>query len=382
MTGEPLSLVTAEQFASVREPGAEPLVGNRDSNVFPAGALALVFGDGGAGKTTLLLDLAFHLAAGKRWLALDVPRRVRVAWVENEGPRGNFREKVDAKLAAWDGPALDRHLLVLEDPWGLFTFENELHRRQLAQMIAENEIEVLIVGPVQTLGVQGGGTPAEIREFAALIEQTRALLDRPLCTILVHHTNKAGDVAGAWGPVPDTTCHVSAQGNGKTRVFWQKARWASDMHGKAWHLHWRDGERFEIEEKPEVTEDTITAELLAAVAEHGGASWTKLREHVTGNATEAAKVRDRLIAAGEIVNLPARDGQFKLWSVNDPASGRSGLGTGLERLSQPPPAGAPEPCRSTVPPFYRNGGRNGTGEPEVEDDLERLSALGDELGLT
>jgi len=142
---DPLSIVTAEAFAAIREPGAEPLVGDRGSNVLPAGSLALVFGDGGAGKTTLLLDLAFHLAAGGPWLALDVPRRCRVAWVENEGPRGNFREKVDAKLKAWDGPSLNGHLLVLEDPWGLFTFANELHRRQLAQVITDHQIDVLII---------------------------------------------------------------------------------------------------------------------------------------------------------------------------------------------------------------------------------------------
>ena len=228
--------------------------------------------------------------------------------------------------------------------------------------------------PVQTLGVEGGGTPAEVREFARLIEETRALLDRPLCAILVHHTNKSGDVAGAWGPVPDTTLHVSAQGNGKTRAFWQKARWASAVHGTSWHLLWRDGEGFELEDRPDVTEESITAELLAAVREHGGDSWTKIREHVRGNATEAAKVRDRLLAAGELVNTAAREGQFKLWVADDPAVDRSGLGTGLERLSFPPPVGSAEPDRSTVPTVSRNGERERNGATGAD---ARLPALGD-----
>ena len=69
---------------------------------------------------------------------------------------------------------------------------------------------------------------------------------------------------------------------------------------------------------------------------------------VHGNATEAAAVRDRLIAEGEIVNS-AREGQFKLWLPDDPEGTRSEPGTGLERGTLHLPDPTLEPTRSTVP---------------------------------
>jgi hypothetical protein len=86
--------------------------------------------------------------------------------------------------------------------------------------------------------------------FTLNIELVRGRLDRPLTVVLAHHENKAGDVAGAWEGVPDTLAHVQARGNGATRLLWQKVRWGTSLHGKAWTLLWRDGEGFEVDEAP------------------------------------------------------------------------------------------------------------------------------------
>jgi len=387
VTDELLSIVPAAEFAAVREPSAEPLLGDRDTNALPAGGLVLAYGDGGAGKSSLLLDLAVHLAAGRpAWLALAIPRRCRVVWIENEGNRGTFRDKIDRKLRAWGEP-VDGYLQVLEDPWAALTFASELHQRQLAQALEENETDVLIVGPLQSLGLEGGGTPAEVQAFETLIRDLRARIARPICVVLIHHENRAGQMAGAFDRLPETTMHVTAQGNGKTRLFWQKARSASSLHGTSWHLHWTDGEGFELEERPEITDESIADGLLAAIRETPGGSWSKVRanENVRGNGTECAKVRDRLIAAGTIINTSTRVGYFNLWSADDPAATRSGLGTALERLPYPTPDGGAEPSRSPVPDVSRNGERNGTAQPGSdadENELERLTLLAEELGLT
>lgn len=383
-----MRFVPVDRFASVHEASAEPLLGDSRNNLLPAGAFVLVYGDGGAGKTTLLIDLAFHMATGEEWLGVAVARPCNVLMVENEGPRGNLREKLKAKLDAWTGPEIGDRLRVLEDPWAQFTFADGMSRSELAQAVQIHGADVLVIGPVQTLGVEGGGTPAEVNDFVSLVEEMRREVGRPLAVILVHHQNRAGQVSGAWERVPDTLMHVSAQGNGKTRLFWQKARWASDLHGAAWYLRWVDGEGFELEDRPEVTVDSITADVLTAVAENGGASWTEIRKDVRGNGTEAAKVRDRLLAVGEIVNTAAREGHFNLWLPDDPASDRSGQGTGLERLTDATPARGAE-----TDPFHRsrpigngererNGapGSNGAGTP-TDDDLDRLAELGQELGL-
>ena len=111
-------------------------------------------------------------------------------------------------------------------------------------------------------------------------------------------------------------------------------------------------------DKPEVSEQTIELELIDTVRNDPGGSWTTIRQHVRGNATLAAKVRDRLISAGVICNKATREGQFKLHL----AGSRSEAGTALERLPFPDPDWGAVPSTVPVPPIG-NGERERNGEP-------------------
>jgi AAA domain len=371
-----LRVVTAAAFAAVDEPDAEALVGDAETNLLPAGGLALFYGTGGSGKTTLVIDLAFHLGHGRAWQGIEIPQACTVALVENEGPRGPFRRKIRAKIEAAGDPG--ERLLVLEEPWAELDFRQETARDALAELVVVKAIDVLAVGPVATLGMVGGGTIEEVRGFAALVEQMRRQIDRPLAIILVHHDNKAGSVSGAWEGVPDTLVHVQEQGHGHTRVFWEKARWASALHKTTWTLLWRDGEGFEREEKPEITEDTIADELLASVLELPGGSWSKLRPKVTGNDAEKAAVRDRLIATGTLINAANRDGHFNLWRADDPAAPRAEASTAPARLYVPPARDDAEQCRAAVPDVSKHGSWHGTADP-ADDEIERLLTVHDDI---
>ena len=211
-------------FAAVVEASAAPLIGDETDTILAAGGSAVWYGDGGAGKTTLGLDQAFHLCAGRHWLGLPVPRACKVLWVENEGPRGKFREKLRAKLAAWDGAPLEGRLHVLEKPWSMFTFADDRHRSELAALVRELEIDVVFAGPVQRLGVEGGGTPAEIEVSVNLLERVRGELERPLAYELVHHEAEAarprpaarGRPAGECG-LGEGDAAVPARAGGRTR---------------------------------------------------------------------------------------------------------------------------------------------------------------------
>ncbi len=297
-----LRIVPVGEFASVDEPSGDPLLGENDNTLLSAGGFLVFYGKGGGGKTTLEIDLAMHLAAGVAWLGIDVPRRCRVLLIENEGPRGKFRRKMRAKLAAWRGPSVDGYLHVLEAPWARFTFADEDLRAQLTATIREHSIDIIAAGPVQRLGVTGGGTPEEVAAFVGLIEQVRADLDRPLAGVFVHHENKAGTVSGAWEGVPDTLAHVSAQGNGATRVEWEKVRWGSDLHGRIWKLLWRNGEGFELDETPEVTDEDIRAAVLAEVEINPGCSAKALDGAGKGSRIRVRAARDALLNEGELVN--------------------------------------------------------------------------------
>src|SRR5262245_38616633 len=214
--------------------------------------MLLMYGDGGAGKTTLTIDAVSHLSSGTSWLGIEVERPVRTLLIENEGPRGKFRQVLFEKNESWNGHApFSGNVAVLEESWTRFTLQNEQHRQAVAVQVSQQEIDLIVMGPLATLGMVGGGTPDEISTFERLLRGLRELLLRPIAFWIVHHENKAGDVSGAWERVPDTLCHVQPQGNGHTRIHWQKARWSSESHGKSVNLIWGEGRSFEVAEKPE-----------------------------------------------------------------------------------------------------------------------------------
>lgn len=386
-TGARPEFVTLDEFVAVDEPGAEPLAASPGGGtVIPAGGLVMVYGNGGAGKTTLLVDACFHLAAGVAWLGVTPTRPLTVLWIENEGPRPEFRKKLRAKLAAWDGPHVGATFHVHESPWGAFDFRSAEQRDALVQRIHDTDADIVVAGPVKAIGMTGGGTDDDIGGFLACIgdvQDDAAAAGRRPTFLLVHHENRAGQISGAWESRPDTLIHVQAQGHGRTRAFWQKCRWSSELHGTAWPLLWRDREGFELEAKPDVTDDTIADEILAAVRANPGASWRTVRDAVTGSATDCARVRDTLLAAGRLVNHAARSGYFNLWHPDDPASG-SEPGTTLEPPLVPLADDGTERSGSAVPAIKGTAERTaplpGPASRE-DDDLERLADLGRELGL-
>ena len=371
-----LRFVPLEEFATTEESGAEPLVEVIGSDnplraVIPDGGLVMSYGDGGAGKTTLHIDMSMHFAAGITWCGILRPvRPLRIAWIENEGPRPMMRAKFRAKIAAWQGPPTEGRIAVQDEPWARFTYRDESLRAQLGAELTRLETDLLIVGPLSRIGMQGPGNTDEIREFLALVKKVHDLIERPPALLIVHHENRAGQISGAWDREPDTMIHVQGQGHGRTRIFWQKVRWASDLHATSTQLIWAPGDGFTVETKPEVTDDTIADEILAAALETPGASWSKIRERVTSNATEAARVRDRLIATGQLVNTAARKGYFNLTLPDDPTFTRSEPGTALERLPFHLPDGVADPSRSTVPPFYKERWMERNGSDPSGDDFE------------
>ena len=150
------------------------------------------------------------------------------------------------------------------------------------------------------------------------IELTRKGLDRPLAVLLVHHENKQGDVSGAWQGRTDTLAHVQAQGNGATRLYWRKVRWGSTLHETVWKLLWRDGEGFELDDTPELTDDDVAASILTAVREHPGASMRTVAEHARGRGTRQREIRDELLESGALVNV-GEGSRFVLYIAGDPA---------------------------------------------------------------
>lgn len=267
-------VVPFEEFVSREEPTAEALLGTPGETILPVGGMLLMYGDGGAGKTTLTIDAVSHLASGESWLGIDVQRPVKTLLIENEGPRGKFRQRLAEKHASWNGhPPFSLNVHVLEEPWTRFTLREPDHRAALAEAITANETDLVVMGPLVTLGMLGGGTPDEVQQFEGLLLSLKELVQRPYALWIIHHENKAGDVSGAWERVPDCLCHVQAQGNGHTRLYFRKARWSDSYHNTSLDLTWADGRTFLVREDEEID---YHAEIVTAFAKAN--EWRTVKE--------------------------------------------------------------------------------------------------------
>lgn len=315
-----LTLDALEDFAAVDEPGVEALLGTSDENLIPVGADVMLYGDGGAGKTTLSVDLALHLGAGVDWLGHPVEKPRRVLLIEVEGSRPLFRRKLRRRLAAWAGPTLDRRVIVNSEPWGKFSFADEEMQAQLARAIFEHSIDLVIVGPLTAIGMEGAGTIAETRLFAAQLALVRERSLRPVSFLVIHHESKGGKVSGAWEGVPDTMIHVTPLGHGKLNLRWQKARHASSAHLKTLALRWRDdnGGGFEVEDAPPSRPERVYDDLAAFVLANGGTSWRPVEQAVEGTGDYLRRRRDQMLADGVLINArtPSR---MELWHRDDPS---------------------------------------------------------------
>jgi hypothetical protein len=373
-----LAVVTAAEFARVDEPGAEALLGGGREVVIPSGGDVMVYGDGGAGKTTLTTDLGCHLAAGDEWLGFDVPRPVRVLMIEAEGPRPLFRRKIERKLAGWLGGDMGDRLRVLENPWPGFTFASDEWRETIAAVVREQEIDVLIVGPLTRVGMDSAGTLQDVSAFAALVADVRDRSRRPLTVILVHHENKGGTVSGAWEGAADTLIHVEARGNGKTCVTFQKARWASETHGTSLDLAWTGAEGFCIAEGRD-----LIAEVQSLLAREPWRTAREIAAPVGGGGVGANTDKVKALLKDNPDTFCSRKGselgrsaQAVLWGLAhsaEPAeSAADSPGTGAATDSRTRPKG--ESVRAEAVPAAASDGPERTSQPETHESTTDAGA--------
>jgi AAA domain len=286
------------EFRRIEETTSEALIGTRDETILSADGILLMYGDGGAGKTTLAIDGAFHLAGARPWLGLEVARPVRSLVIENEGPRGKFRQTLNAKAETWSS-SVDEEIHVLSEPWSRVTLAAPEHRAGIAEAANELEVDVIVLGPLATVGMVGGGTPDEVSAFESKLRELRALIARPVAFWIVHHENKAGDVSGAWERVPDTLVHVQAAGNGHTRLVFRKARWSSEFHGRSLNLTWQEGRTFEVVE--EAGRDLWDETLEAFRSDDAWRTFHEVAKLVKCRPSEAKSVLAELVRRGDLM---------------------------------------------------------------------------------
>lgn len=250
LPGEPTAprgplFIAADDFTTRRFAPPEPLLGTDELPILAVGSFNLLAGRPGAGKTTTLLDLACHLAAGLPWPSSDgsdksptpwpVPRPLRVALIENEGPQESFRGKLERKLKHFPHSISDAGgcLIVQTLRWGTFSFADDSIAEQLRDELDMHGIDIVMGDPLASLGLEGVGSPAETFQF---VQRLRPLgLGEHRAFLFLHHfrerVEKGEDelqkISGAWGGHLDTLFGLAAtHSHDQIRLSYPKVRWA------------------------------------------------------------------------------------------------------------------------------------------------------------
>jgi hypothetical protein len=275
-------------FVCKDRPILPAFLGTPENAILRAGSDGMLTADGGAGKTTLAIDATFHMAAGEEWCGWPVEQPVTALLIENEGGETPYAEKLERKLNHWeggDGP--EERIFIWEEPWGKFSFADEGWREYLAEGIKALGIELLIAGPITTLGMQGHGTIPETRAFNALIVDVREKCGLPIGSLAIHHDRKEGGVSGAWEGTGDTLLELATADRGLSKLKIGKARLSSKDHKQTYSLKWAPNEGFvreekvdktpavevlleKAKEKPNRSEQTLTPEEVRLPVDQGG----------------------------------------------------------------------------------------------------------------
>lgn len=221
------------EFIALDRPNAEPLLADMDGRAAVGrNSLTLLGARGGAGKTTFFVDLALHLAAGVDYPPWKVPKPVSVLIIENEGPEELFAEKLEQRLATFPHE-LQARLDIHTADWGGFSLAAGEHFLRLVGEISNYD---LVFGdPLDSLGIEGVGSPEDTRRFLALMKATG--LNKTVAWWLNTHPRKEkttealDEISGAWGGKPDSVFLLRMLDGDRTELRQPKLRWAKRGKG-------------------------------------------------------------------------------------------------------------------------------------------------------
>lgn len=410
-TARHLQIVTADRFLADTEEIADAAIGEPGETLLPIGGLLIMGGEGGASKTTLTLDAVAHMASGTAWLGYPVTRPLRILIVENEGPRPQFRAKLQAKADSWAGKPWLENVHVWAEPWAAFSFARDHDRRYLTDTAHDLEIDVVVADPLDSLGITGAGTPEDVRGFIQWLRSCGLHNPvSPLAFWLLHHFNKSGarsvvqSLSGAWGGHPDAIIGVELGDSQTTKLTWGKLRHATPPKDKTTILGWDlDTRGFAMLDK---TVGATDEQLTERILDHLGRATEPKSQNALEKEVEGSGPRIRIVAAhlatnagGNLLKIVAGRVKSGIYYVlqasspheettlfDNPAQTLGGTSSPSEEttLNEGDDVGARLPGETNLvpssPPF--KGGRgeddvvtNGH-DPEIDDDeVERLRSL-------
>lgn len=378
-------------------PPPEPLLGSVENVLYLArSTFLLLYGDGGAGKSTLTIDAAAHLAAGKDWLGINVPRPCRILLIENEGGASLYQAKLQHKVDTWDGHAdWAANVLIYTDPWSRYTFASEGMRTELAEYCAAMKVDIVMANPLFGVGGPGSGKPEETGLFVDWMKEI-GLWDGGPAFWLLHHQNKLGQISGDWARQPDTIIQLEAEDDQpRSKLTWEKVRWIGNLP-EDWRrislLDWTTDDKgyqpLDVD-MDKVTDSQLLQRIYDYLTDHPWMSTTTITDEVQGN---SKRQRDLLKEAQESRQLKSEKGPrgSTLWALpeTDPVlpvlGGRTAEDSSVLTLEDGRTADTPTPHEQRdSTPSYPQDGREDAPQARVEtpsSGTNPLSPLGERVG--
>ena len=226
--------VTLEEFiARKTDDGESALVTADEGTIIARASLVILVAKTGDGKTTGAVDFVVHGAGGVDYCGLKFKRPLRFLYVQNEGPREAFREKLEERWMEWSEPEGAEPVRVWDGPhWGLVKITDDDTVAKLRAAIVEYQIDFVVFDTVTRSGAVGNGTPEDTRDFVDRL--TELGLGTDVGFIGLHHPLTRPDlglgeleqIAGAWPPHADTILRLVKLPNNRARLSYPKLRHA------------------------------------------------------------------------------------------------------------------------------------------------------------
>lgn len=329
-TRVPLFARSLDDFIAAKHDAPRALLGDEDDVLLPAHGLMLLVAKGGKGKTTLVVDQVFHLASGIDWLGFDVARPLRVLIVENEGPREPFRVKLERKRAAWPHP-ITGAIFVHDQDWGQAKLNAPEFVEGLNRFVVEKQIDLIVGDPLDTLGMEGVGSPEDTRNMVELLK--RAGLFSTVAWEVLHHSRKEGvtdavdEAAGAWGGKPDSMVALEKLPGNRARLSFPKVRWSRRGERGSYLLAFDpEAESFELVREESTEERDLTAEIEALLTEKPYLTAKEIAARDSGIGANVDRVRRQLVddpsrfksRTGNDAKVVGRHPSATVWEVTCP----------------------------------------------------------------
>jgi hypothetical protein len=154
-----------------------------------------------------------------------------VLFCENEGPREAFRIKVRNKRKA-SGRKVAGALYIATGGWGHFMLRYADSAPELRAFIKDKGIDLVILDPLNTFGVEGVGSPWDTEQFRRLLVAAGLGIAAFLGLHHLHATEER--LSGAWQGHADTILKMTARKDDPDHVelLLQKLRWAGERQGE------------------------------------------------------------------------------------------------------------------------------------------------------